>query len=191
MKIEVTNEKPACWGCFHYSSPFSDTCGSDRSGYCGYIKNTGGSGEFWVEADHYCKRFTLINPAMPSSLMDALVACEESMDDRTSDDHYSNDTVAEMLAEKWDTAEEAIRIHFNNNPILDYRMEIRADWRTVRGAGWDSYYGPTPDEHYGDIAVTVYDPNNTWVFDMNGSDEDVAGGEAVRFLLNEFFGASV
>ena len=72
-----------------------------------------------------------------------------------------------------------------------WRERDRADWRTVRGAGWDSYYGPTPDEHYGDIAVTVYDPNNTWVFDMNGSDEDVAGGEAVRFLLNEFFGASV
>jgi hypothetical protein len=185
MKIEVTADKPACWGCFHYSGQFSELVGHPVGGYCEYIRYSGGSGDQFVEADHYCKRFTFVNPKMPTTLAEAISACESWLDGYTDDDCDKEMTVAEMLAEVWDTPEEALYAHFDNADVLDWRITLSAEWHTIRGDGWGAYYGPTPDEHEGRVYVSVYDSNNKIILDEGGSHEDYSGRLAAIVIVDE------
>lgn len=182
MKIEVTAEKPACYGCWHYNGQFSDFPSATSGGYCKYEKHNGGQGDFFVEADHYCKRFTLTNPEMPTTLIEAVKSIEARLDNETEDDTSNEYTLIEILSEEWETPEQAIRTFFNNHFALDWKVGLNAQWHCRRGDGWGAYHGPTPDEYTGHVYVEVLDEDGAKMFSEEGTHEDVMGGVAAAWI---------
>lgn len=180
MKIEVKAE-PACYSCFHYSGQFSDFPSHIRSGVCEFDPIAKG----FVEADHYCKRFTLVNSEMPTTLSEVIAALADEFDNKLDDDCDIAKTVAEWIAEEWETPEQAIRTFFDNNPVLDWTVSVSVEWSCQKGAGWGSYYGPTPDEYSGRAAVNVSNSKGKTLYDDERCVEDVSGSDITEFIVGQ------
>lgn len=174
-KITATINNKDCWGCIHYNGQFGTIVGHNISGYC----HRDPIAKFFVEADHSCRKFTHIHEDVPTTLADALNELETMLDSMTHDDCSYEATIGEMLADKYEVAEEALAYHYDFDPILSYNVILSAEWRTIPGAGWGAYYGPTPDEHEGTVTITVYDNNGALIVDEGGTWEDYGGGNAI------------